>query len=241
MPYQADIWILRDAARARVSLKKIGRGRYRAEVAAEAQGLAKLLSGRRRDTYSTEMVWRRGRLVPLVYREECRRWGKYSLKEYRFDYKHRRLELWQHHAGKGLRRKWRTSLKGKPIYDPLSAFYNFRLGALGRPRAGETLRVRGIPYPQPEEIAIKIGDKTPEGRKVMVSLANRAVNDEPVVIFIFFNEKWTPLKGWARIFSFGKAVGKMLPGGKAWNCALQGRVSAAKSSRFQVPGSKLEE
>jgi hypothetical protein len=226
LQYQADIWILKDAARARVSLKSLGRGRYRAEVAAEAQGLAKLLSGQRRDSYSTEMIYRRGRLLPLVYREECRRWGKYGLKEYRFDYKRGRLELWQYHKGKGLRRKWQMALKGEPIYDPLSAFYNFRLGALGRPCPGETLRVRGIPYPKPEEIAIQIGGESPEGRKVMVRLTDRAFKNEAVVVFVIFNEKWTPARGWASISSFGKVAGKILPGGKPLSYPLPERLSA---------------
>lgn len=234
----ADVWILPQAARAGVILKSLGKGRYRAEVIAEAQGLAKALSGQRRDYYATEMVYQQGRLLPLVYREECRRWGKYSLKEYRFDYEEGRLELWQHHEGKGLLRKWETPLTKEPIYDPLSAFYNFRLGALGRPQAGETLRIQGIPYPRPEEIQIQVGQMDPEGRKVMVNLINRVFDDETVVVFIFFDEKWVPSHGWTRILSFGKVAGKILPESRPLADPLPEMLSAVKSSRFRTRESR---
>ncbi|MFZ5452350.1 MAG: DUF3108 domain-containing protein [Thermodesulfobacteriota bacterium] len=241
LKYQADIWVLTDAARARVTFTRLGQGRYRAEVAAEAQGLAKLLSGQRMDNYATEMVVCHGLLVPLVYREESRRWGKYHLKEYRFDYEKGRLELWQHQEGQGLVRKWEAALTEEPIYDPLSAFYNFRLGALGRPRAGESLRLRGIPYPRPEEIVIQIGQREKQGRKVMVSLINRVFNDEGVVVFIFFDKHWTPSQGWSQILSFGKVAGQILPGSKPLNGSLPEMHSGLKSSRCRVPGSKSGE
>ncbi|MBI4643734.1 MAG: DUF3108 domain-containing protein [Deltaproteobacteria bacterium] len=241
LQFRVDAWILTGAARAGVILKSLGDGRYRAEVAAEAQGLAKALSGQRRDNFSTEMVYQNGRLLPLVYREESRRWGKHSLKEYRFDYDQGRLELWQHHEGKGLLRKWETALTKEPIYDPLTAFYNFRLGALGQPKAGQTLRVRGIPYPRPEEIVIQIGQVDPEGRKVMVSLINRVFDDEAGVVFVFFDEKWAPSHGWTRILSFGKVAGKILPESRPLAGSLLEMLSALKSSRFRVPSSKLGE
>lgn len=241
LQYRVDALIWTGAARAGIILKSLGGGRYRAEVAAEAQGLAKALSGQRRDNYSTEMVYRDGRLLPLVYREESRRWGKYSLKEYRFDYEQGRLELWQHHEGKGLLHKWETALTKEPIYDPLSAFYNFRLGALGRPKAGETLLVRGIPYPRPEDIVIQIGQADPQGRKVMVSLINRVFGDEAGVVFVIFDEKWAPSQGWTRILSLGKVAGEILPGSKPLNRSLAEMHSTLQSSRFQVPGSQLGE
>ena len=231
--YRADIWVLTDAARARVRLIRLGNGHYRAEVAAQARGLARLLSGQRMDNYATEMVWRRGRLVPLVYREESRRWGKHYLKEYRFDYQKGRLELWQLQEGKGLVRKWETALTKKPIFDPLSAFYNFRLGTLGRPRAGESLRLKGIPYPRPEDIVIRTGGQEKQGRKVMVSLINRVFNDEGVVIFIIFDKQGTPSEGWSQILRFGKVAGQLLPGGKPLNGALPEMQSARKA---RAPG-----
>lgn len=241
LQYRVDAWIWTGAARARVILKSLGDGRYRAEVAGEAQGLLKVLSGHRRDNYSTEMAYQAGRLVPLVYREETRRRGKYSLKEYRFDYKKGRLELWQHHKGKGLLRKWETALTKEPIYDPLSAFYNLRLGVMGRPKEGETYRVMSIPYPRPEEIVVRIGPLEPEGRKVMVSLINRAFEDERGVVFVFFDEKWAPTQAWTRVLHFGKVAGEILPESRPLSGSLEEMLSALKSPGFQVPSSKSGE
>lgn len=237
LQYGVDIWVLTDAARAEVTFTSLGGGRYRGEVAAAAQGLAKALSGQRRDHYATDMVYRQGRLVPLVYREESRRWGKYSLKEYRFDYDKGRLELWQHQEGKGLRLKWHTALTKNSIYDPLSAFYNLRLGAMPRPGEGETLQLQGIPYPRPEEIVIRMGPETPEGRKVMVRLNNRVFNDEGVLVFVFFDDQWTPSRGWTRILSFGKVAGKILPGSQPLNSSLPEIQAFLPKSRRPAPAS----
>ena len=67
----------KDVARARLTLKSQGDGRYLAELSGEPLGMLKALIARmRRDSYQTEMIWRQGRLVPLVYREESRRKGQ---------------------------------------------------------------------------------------------------------------------------------------------------------------------
>ena len=231
LQYRVNAWIWGGAAKAGIILKSLGGGRYQAELAVEPQGLLALLSGNRLDRFQTEMVYRDGRLTPQIYREETRRRGKYRLKEYRFDYDQGRLELWQHHQGKGLLRKWETTLPKEPIYDPLSAFYNFRLGALGPAKEGETLKVAGIPYPHPEEIVISVGPPGPEGRKVMVSLINRAFEDEQGVVFVFFDEKWAPTQAWTRVLRFGKVVGEILPESKPLNGRLLEMLSSRGASR----------
>ncbi len=214
LQYRVDAWVWEGAAKAGIVLKSLGGRRYQAELAGEAQGLLALISGQRMERFQTEMAFKDGRLVPLIYREESRRRGKYRLKEYRFDYDRGRLELWQHHEGKGLVRKWDTALKEEPIYDPLSAFYNFRLGVLGSQKEGDTLKVKGIPYPHPEEIVIRIGPEGQEGRKVMVSIINRAFEDEQGVVFVYFDAQWAPTLAWTRVLHFGKVVGEILPKSK---------------------------
>lgn len=211
--YRVDLWIWQDAARVRVTLKSLGSGRYLAEVTGEAQGLAGLVSGHRQDRYQTEMVYRQGQLRPLIYREESRRRGKSRLKEYRFDYARARLELWQGQDARELKLKWHTSLK-EPIYDPLSAFYNGRLGFLGPIREGETLRVAGIPYPKPEEIQVRIGPETQEGRQVMVALANPAFEKQKGLAFVLFDANRVPTRLWSRVLHFGKILGQLLPDSK---------------------------
>jgi hypothetical protein len=226
LQYRVNAWVWGGAAKAGIILKSLGGGRYQAELAVEPLGILAVISGHRLDRFQTEMAYQDNRLVPLIYREETRRRGKYRLKEYRFDYDRGRLELWQYHKGKGLLHKWETSLKEEPIYDPLSAFYNFRLGALGSVKAGETLKVTGIPYPHPEEIVIGVGPAGPEGRKIMVSLINRAFQDQKGVVFVRFSEKGVPTLAWTRVLIFGKVEGVMLPESKPWSLKLPEMRSA---------------
>lgn len=210
LQYRVDVWVWRDVARARATLKGLGSGRYLAEISGEARGLLDLLSGHRRDSYQTEMICRRGRLLPVVYREESSRRGKRRYKEYRFDYARGRLEMWKWKEGRGLTLTWDTPLK-EPVYDPLSAFYNYRLGLLGPLKEGETLKVAGIPHPEPEEIEIRTGPMTSEGRQVMVSILNRAFEDERGLVFVYFDDKGAPTRAWTRVLRFGKILGQLLP------------------------------
>lgn len=208
-------------------------GRYQAELAVVYEGLFGLVTGQRQDRFQTEMIYREGRLAPLVYREESRWRNKYRLKEYRFDYAQERLELWTYHKGKGLLRKWEMDLKGKTISDPLSAFYNFRLGGLGPQKEGETIKIAGIPYPHPEEIVIRVGAKDHDGRKVMISFINQAFKDKQGAISVFFDEKWAPVHASAQVLRFGKVVAEILPGGKPLNGGLPEMAAALED---QAPG-----
>ena len=209
-----DILGLPDLVRAGVVLTSLGSGRYQAEVSGEAKGILAPLSGHRRDTYATEMVCRDGRLMPLVYREESRRKDKRHLKEYRFDYAKGTLEMWQWHQVKGMVRKWKTDLKG-PMYDPVSAFYNYRLGLLGPLAPGETLKVTGIPYPKPEEYQVRLGSQGKEGGQAMVSIRNDVFEKKQGVVFVDLDAGRVPTRAWARVLGFGKVVGQLLPTSKA--------------------------
>jgi hypothetical protein len=218
--YQVDVLVWKDAVRGRLTLKSLGSGRYQAEISGQAQGLLGLLSGQRRDSYRTEMVCSQGKLLPVTYREESRRRGKYSLKEYRFHYDQGRVEMWQwKEAQRVMVRKWQAPLK-EPIYDPLSAFYNLRLGAWGPLREGDTVKVAGIPYPQPEEIEVRMGPKTQEGRQAMVSFFNQACEDRRARVFVLANGSGVPTQAWTRVLSIGKIAGQLLPAGKSLDGGL---------------------
>lgn len=235
LKYRVDFWILEDAARGRLTLKSLGAGRYQAELSAETQGLLGLLSGGRRDSYQTEMIYSHGRLRPVVYREESRRRGKHYLKEYRFDYSKKRLELWQLKERQGsLVLKWHTDLK-EAIYDPLSAFYNSRLGLLGPIKDGETYQIAGIPYPAPETIEVRLGPHTPQGRQVMVALVNAAFEDKKGLVFILFNVEGAPVQAWTRVLGFGKIIGRLLPDSKPLNERLAGLGVGVEGQESQTP------
>jgi hypothetical protein len=221
LQYRVDVLGWTEAMRAGIVLKSLGPGRYQAEVTGELKGILAPLSGHRQDTYYTEMVWREGLLKPTVYREECRRKGKRHLKEYRFDYRRGILEMWQLKGAKGLVRKWQCALKG-PVYDPISAFYNCRLGLLGSLAPGETLKVTGIPYPKPEEYQVRLGSQTQEGGEAMVSITNEAFENKQGVVFVSFDGGKVPTRAWTRILGFGKVVAQLLPQGKSMKGWLPG-------------------
>jgi len=214
LTFRVEYMLWNDVARAQLTLKSLGAGRYQAEISGEPLGMLKVLTGKdRRDSYRTEMIWRQGKLVPLIYREESRKSGKRSVKEYRFDYDHSRLELWQLKEGTGaMVRKWETDLKA-PITDPLSAFYNCRLGLLGPIKEGQTFKVRGIPYPKPEEIEVKIGPETESGRKIMIGINNKAFDNNRGVVFAYLDGDLVPKQAWTNS-RIGTISGALLPGGK---------------------------
>jgi hypothetical protein len=207
--YQMAVLAWQDAARVRVTLKDQGQGRLVAEVLGETRGFIKLISGNHRERLQTEMVWRNGRLVPLIYREESWREGKHDLKEYRFDYPRARLEMWQRQEGQGLLKKWETVLH-EQVYDPLSAFYNCRLRTLGPTREGEASTIPGIPYPRPEAIEVRLGPETKDGRQAMVSLVNSAFEDSRGVVFAFIDEQRLPRRVWTTVFGI-TIKGALLP------------------------------
>jgi len=226
--YQLAVLIWPDAATVRLTLKDRGRGRLQAEVMGKTQGFIKLISGNHRERLRTEMIWRQGRLAPLVYREESWRQDHHALKEYRFDYARARLSLWQWQAGKGLRKKWQTALH-TPFYDPLSAFYNCRLKLLGPTREGETGIIPGIPYPQPEAIEVRLGPLTKDGRQAMVSLVNPVFTESRGVVFAMVDTRRVPQRVWTTVFGI-TVHGKLLPGGVTMPATLPGSPASGPAA-----------
>jgi len=196
--YRIEALSLQNAARVKLTLNRLGPGRFVAEVIGEPEGLIKLLSGELRERVQTEMVWRNQRLLPLVYREESWRRGKRRLKEYRFKYPEGRLELWEWHQGKGLAKKWQTDLSCQ-VYDPLSAFYNIRLGIIGPTREGETNTIQGIPYPRPDPMEVRLGSTTESGIKVMISLVNPVFPDSRGEVFGYLDKQLVPHQAWMTV------------------------------------------
>jgi hypothetical protein len=196
--YRLEILVWQDAARVQLTLTRLGPGRFAAEIIGEPQGILKTLSGGQRERLQTEMVWRNHRLLPLIYREESWRGKKRRFKEYRFDYSQGRLELWEWHQGKDLSKKWQTDLS-EQVYDPLSAFYNIRLGVLGPTREGETNTIQGIPYPRPEAMQVRLGATTESGLKAMVSLINPIFPDSKGEVFAYLDKQFVPHEAWTTI------------------------------------------
>ena len=212
LDYQVSLGPWDDVARVHLRLKELAPGHYLAEFAGAAQGMWKLLSRWLPERYQTEMVYREGRLFPLVYREEFISKGQHVTKEYRFDYERRRLSLWRQIDGGETVKKWEVDLKD-PVYDLLTLFYNVRLGNFGPLPGGTTLRVAVLPTPEPQELVFRIGDVTDQGRKVMLDYRQ----PESSVVdhyFIFLSPEQAPTLGWTRVTFFGKLMGRLLNAGE---------------------------
>ena len=234
--YQMEVLVWPDAARVRVTLKDQGQGRLVAEVTGETRGFIKIMSGNHKERLQTEMIWREGRLVPLVYREESWRHGKRAFKEYRFDYPQARIELWEWHEGKGLLKKWQTDLP-EQVYDPLSAFYNCRLKILGPTREGESSTIQGIPYPQPEALEVRLGPETDEGRQAMVSLVNPVFAGTRGVVFAMIDANRVPHRAWTTVFGV-TIKGALLPASVMMPAGLPG-LPASGPGATQPPQAEI--
>jgi hypothetical protein len=212
--YQVDVWIWRDALQAQVMFREMGPGRYRAEIDGQTQGLMSLFTGNWKGRLSTDMEYTQGKLQPLVYREISYKKGKKRVMEYRFNYAQKKVELWKQEGDGAMAKTWETTLNG-PMYDPLTFFYNRRLtgNSLGE-KGGENLKFQGIPYPKPDDIIMRVGDKTSEGRKIMLEMGNRIYKGERNQVYANLDAEGVPTKVWTQIMKFGNVEITLQPGGK---------------------------
>jgi hypothetical protein len=206
--YQVSLGPWSDVARVHLVLQEMAPGRFRAEFSGAAQGMWRLLSRWLPERYQTEMVYREGRLLPLVYREEFQDKGQHVQKEYRFDYGHSRLTLWRQVDGGEKIKKWEVPLN-EPVYDLLSLFYNVRLGALGPLPGGSSLRVAVLPTPEPQELVFRIGAITGQGCQVMLDY-RQPESASVDHYFITLNPARVPTLAWTRVALFGKLAGRLV-------------------------------
>ena len=212
LEYQISLGPYADVGRVHLILQELEPGRYVAEVSGAAQGVWQLTSRWLPERYQTEMVYREGRLVPLLYREEFINQGQKVLKEYRFDHEHGRLSLWRQAQDCEKVKKWEVPLKS-PVYDPLTLFYNIRLGVFGPLLGGTTLRVMALPTPDPREMVFTIGDVSDLGRKVMLECRrseSKAVNQ----YYLSLSPEQVPTLAWTRVPLFGKLAGRLVNPGE---------------------------
>jgi hypothetical protein len=214
LKYRVDVWVWREAIDARVVFQETAPGRYRAELKGRTQGLLALLTGNWQGSLSTDMEYAEGKLRPLIYRELSTKGGKNRLMEYRFDYGQNKVELFKQEKDQPLAKRWETSLNG-PMYDPLTFFYNRRLTGAGLgEKGGENIKFQGIPYPKPDDIVLRVGGQTQDGRKIMLELGNRVFKGERSQVYAYLDPEGVPTRAWTQVMMFGKVDIELLPGGR---------------------------
>lgn len=218
--YRVDLGPWSDVARVNLRLTPVGPERYRAEFDGAAQGAWSLLNRWLPERYETEMALEAGRLKPLVYREKFQFKGHDIRKEFRFEYARGLLEVWRSEDGQEMVKDWQVPLK-EPVYDPLSLFYNLRLGAFGSLLAGQTLKVAVIPTPEPREMVFRLGPETDQGRKVMLEVVSPPLSRvESGPYYVFCTPQLVPQQAWARVLLFGRLSGQLLNPGEVMEKGL---------------------
>jgi hypothetical protein len=212
LEYQISLGPWPDAGRVHLVLKESEPGHYLAEVSGATKGIWKLSSRWLPERYQAEMVLREGRLVPLSYREEFSSQGQRILKEYRFDYAAGRLSLWRQVEGCEQVKQWEMPLTG-PVYDPLSLFYNVRLGTFGPLPCGSTLKVMVLSTPKPQEMVFVVGPVSETGRKVTMDRL-RAESKKVNHYFCYLSPEQVPTLAWTQVPVFGKLTGRLLNPGE---------------------------
>jgi hypothetical protein len=208
LEYQVSLGPSSDVGRVHLVLKELEPGHYLAEVYGATQGVWKLSSRWLPERFQAEMVHREGRLVPLVYREEFFSKGQRVLKEYRFDHESGRLSLWRVAGGGVLVKQWEVPLNG-PVYDPLTLFYNVRLGTFGPLPSGTTLRVMVLSTLKPQEMVFVVGPVTGKGRNV--TMDRRKAESKAVRHYVcFLSPEQVPTLAWTQVPLFGKLTGRLL-------------------------------
>ncbi len=79
--------------------------------------------------------------------------------------------------------------------------------------------MKGIPYPKPEEIEVRIGPETEAGRKIMISISNQAFANERGVVFAYLDGSLTPKQAWADVMKLAPSKGNCSPGASPWTAA----------------------
>jgi hypothetical protein len=207
LQYRLSLGFFEDVARVHLSLQRVGPDRYRARFSGAAQGAWQLLKKFLPESYENEMALEEGRLKPLLYREKFYKKGQLISKEYRFDYSRQVLEVWRGVDDRELRKDSEVPLQG-PVYDPLTLFYNLRLGGVAV-APGQTLKVTLVPTPEPREMVLRVGPQTGQGCKTMITVkSGRDSEDGPY--FVFSGPQKVPLQAWVRVLAFGKLAGELL-------------------------------
>ena len=235
LTYNMEFFLFNPAAVGTIRISPIGddgnseNGRWQIEIEAQTLGFLRKLGLKRNDRYRTIAHMTPYGLVPDLYEMEIRSGKKYRSKRFTFDYEKGRVWMEQSDKdGTPPERKWEYPLSSAaPYFDPLSTFYNFRLGWLGEPRAGETYRAAGIPLDQGEPIRIRlsrsqdaVGKEVPGALDATVFIENRMfIERKSRTLFVRFDaSSMLPTEGRApAVTLLGDVVGKLKDrNGTAW-------------------------
>ena len=64
---------------------------------------------------------------------------------------------------------------------------------------------------------LRVGDKSPQGRKIMLELGNRVFKGERSQVYAYLDSEGVPTKAWTKVLAFGDINIELLPSSKRLN------------------------
>ncbi len=176
LQYRARCPLLADVASGEIRFQRIkATAQYLATLETHLQGVLGLVTLQRTDLFASLMEWSEthGRLLPLWHADQVSRKGAWKRKVLTFDgdragYVEHRLNPDPRRGGV---RRWKTG--GRVLDDPLSAFYNWRIGAFGALGAGRSYLVDNLARKEPLSLRFQTASEE-ESRRLL------AMEPEPV-------------------------------------------------------------
>ncbi|MBI5970115.1 MAG: DUF3108 domain-containing protein [Deltaproteobacteria bacterium] len=147
LTYNIGFWIFENVAEGKVSLKKGADGDYIATLSAYTTGVVEWALLKRKDTYTVHLKMSEDgqRFIPKTFEKSVEMRGTVRQSITYFDYENGvvRWKAWG--GGKDEREGEGTIPPGVSVYDPITAFYNFRYGVYGPPEEGREYKIHTFP------------------------------------------------------------------------------------------------
>jgi len=147
MTYNIGFWIFDNVAEGKVSLKNGENGEYIATLSAYTTGMVEWAVLKRKDTYTVRLKMSDDgqRFLPVTFEKSVEMRGTVRQSITYFDYDKRLVRWKAWGGGKDEREGEGTIPSGVSVYDPLTAFYNFRYGVYGPPEEGREYKIHTFP------------------------------------------------------------------------------------------------
>jgi hypothetical protein len=207
LEYRVDCQLLKNLAVSRLSFQRIkGSHKFLAKMEVQLQGVVGALSMQRRELFASLMAWSENhkRFLPLWYADQASWMGKWRRKVLVFRHNQERYVEYKFYPDRSRKRRRKT--KGRLLNDPLSAFYNWRVGAFGQLRTGAVYRIDNLARKERFSLGLKTASEAetrsrraqPNKPKTGVYMASVEPNDEfrdsvKGGIHMWFNDLWIPV------------------------------------------------
>jgi hypothetical protein len=164
LQYRARCELVGDLATGELRLQRIrGTSQYVATFQTELEGVVGFFTLQRSDLFVTLMTWspEHGRFLPVWHGDQASRKGNWRRKILLFQ--RDRDEYLEIKMGPDKRRERRWRMRGRLLDDPLSAFFNWRVGAFGALGDERDYEIDNLARKEPLTLRFRIsaGSKVP--------------------------------------------------------------------------------